>query len=176
MIDGEGIAYVGNILHYVMTEYLLDRSAEVAYARRWAFSHAPAFYDFEELGGDCTNFVSQCLYAGGAVMNLTRDTGWYYLSLRDRAAAWTGVGYFYRFIVGNKGVGPFGHTVPPDEAEVGDVIQLSTNGIFHHSLLVVDVRGGVPFVAAHSSAAFNRPLTTYRYGGIRCLRITGARK
>ena len=46
-----------------MKEYSLDIKAEVNYARKWAFSRNPAYYDFENIGGDCTNFVSQCLYA-----------------------------------------------------------------------------------------------------------------
>ena len=38
-----------------------DRAAAVLYAHRWAYGRNPAFYDYEELGGDCTNFASQCL-------------------------------------------------------------------------------------------------------------------
>ena len=41
-----------------------DRSAAVTYAHRWAFGRNPRYYNFDELGGDCTNFASQCLYAG----------------------------------------------------------------------------------------------------------------
>ena len=41
-----------------------NRQAAVAYAHKWAFGRNPAFFDFSELGGDCTNFASQCLYAG----------------------------------------------------------------------------------------------------------------
>lgn len=159
-----------------MREYPLNVSAEIEYARRWAFSYNPAYYNFEDIGGDCTNFVSQCLFAGGAVMNHTRDTGWYYTSLHDRAAAWTSVEFFYRFMVNNKSVGPFGRPVTLYEVRAGDVIQLGTAGRFYHSLLVIRVREGVPYVAAHTFAAFDRALTTYSYEGIRCIRITGARR
>lgn len=159
-----------------MTQYPLNISAEIEYARRWAFSHNPAYYNFENLGGDCTNFISQCLYAGGAVMNYTRDTGWYYRSLNDRAAAWTGVEFFCDFIVNNKGAGPFGELVALREARAGDVLQLGTGSVFYHSLLVVDVTDGVPRVAAHTYAAFDRPLTTYVYNTVRCIRILGARR
>lgn len=159
-----------------MTEYQLNVSAEVAYARRWAFSHNPRYYNFELLGGDCTNFVSQCLFAGGAVMNFTRDTGWYYRSLNDRAAAWTGVEFFCRFVLNNKSVGPFGELVPVDKAAAGDVIQLGNSSGYYHSLLVIDVREGVPYVAAHTFPAFDRPLTSYAYEKLRCIRIAGARR
>lgn len=159
-----------------MTEYPLNVKAEIEYAHRWAYSHNPAFYNFENIGGDCTNFVSQCLYAGGAVMNYTRDTGWYYSSLRDRAAAWTSVEYFYRFIVNNKGVGPFGRVAPLSQMSAGDVIQLGADGRYYHSLLVIAVRGGVPYAAAHTSNAYDRPLTSYTFGEMRCIKIIGARK
>ena len=158
----------------MLTEYDLNVSAEIAYARKWALSRNPAYYDFDSIGGDCTNFISQCLYAGGAVMNYTRDIGWYYASLHDRAAAWTGVEYFYRFIVQNQGIGPFGYEIPLNQVRLGDVIQLGT-GKFHHTLLVIDLLSGMPYIAAHTKDAFYLPLSAYQYDRIRCLRLT-ARK
>ena len=159
-----------------MTEYALDIKAEIDYARRWAFSFSPEYYNFEYLGGDCTNFVSQCLFAGGAVMNYAKDVGWSYLSLNDRAAAWTGVEFFYRFMVNNLSAGPYGMAVPLGEVRAGDVIQLGSSGSFYHSLLVTGLKEGTPLVAAHTSAAFDRPLDTYRYEELRCIKILGARK
>ena len=41
------------------------RRDAVQYARRWALSRNRAYNDFTKGGGDCMNFVSQCLYAGG---------------------------------------------------------------------------------------------------------------
>ncbi|MFQ9447036.1 MAG: amidase domain-containing protein [Christensenellales bacterium] len=38
----------------------------VQYAQRWALSRNRDYNDFTKGGGDCMNFVSQCLYAGGA--------------------------------------------------------------------------------------------------------------
>ena len=35
--------------------YGYDRAHAVAYARRWALSRNPLFYDFTGIGGDCTN-------------------------------------------------------------------------------------------------------------------------
>ena len=90
-----------------------DRVAAVEYARKWAFARNPAYYDFTRIGGDCTNFASQCLFAGSGVMNYTPTFGWFYRSANDRSAAWTGVEYFYRFLIDNAelgvgvGAGPF---------------------------------------------------------------------
>ena len=70
-----------------MKNGIYDRGKAVAYAHKWAFGRNPAYYDFEEIGGDCTNFASQCLRAGGGVMNFTPTFGWYYVNAARRAPA-----------------------------------------------------------------------------------------
>ncbi len=43
-----------------------DRGAAIDYAWTWCgSSRNPAYCDYSGVGGDCTNFVSQCLMAGG---------------------------------------------------------------------------------------------------------------
>lgn len=159
-----------------MTEYVLDLPNAVRYAETWALGRNPAWYDFDGLGGDCTNFISQCIYAAGAVMNDTKDTGWYYYSLNNRAAAWTGVEYFYRFMVNNRSVGPFGREVPLADVQIGDVVQLGDETGYYHSLLVVALENGQPLVAAHTHDALRRPLFSYMFDAARVLRIDRARK
>lgn len=159
----------------MLYEYTLDTAAQIAYARRWALGRNPAFYDFDSTGGDCTNFVSQCVYAGGAVMNYTRDYGWYYISPRDRAAAWTGVEYFYNFMTQNTGVGPYGEQVSISQAQAGDVVQLGNSQGFYHSLFVLSTQRGIT-VAAHSNDVYGKPLYDYDFDRARCIRILGARK
>ena len=88
-----------------MREAGYDRQRAAAYAVRWAMGRNPAYYDFTKIGGDCTNFVSQCLFAGSGIMNFTPVTGWFYRSADDRTASWTGVEYLYRFLLGHCGGG-----------------------------------------------------------------------
>ena len=38
-----------------------DRAAAVRYAHIWAYGRNPRYYDYESIGGDCTNFASQCI-------------------------------------------------------------------------------------------------------------------
>jgi hypothetical protein len=152
-----------------------DVAKSIAYAKRWAKARNPAFYNFDNLGGDCTNFVSQCIYAGAGVMNFTKDTGWYYISVSNRAAAWTGVGYLYKFLLTNKGVGPYGVEVGLENVEVGDIIQLSFDGTtFTHSCLVMSTYPTVT-VAQHTYDYVDRPLSTHNYKKIRVIRIEGVR-
>ena len=70
-----------------------DRTAAVMYAHQWAYGRNPAYYDYEKLGGDCTNFASQCIFAGSGIMNFTPTFGWYYIDANQKAPAWTGVMY-----------------------------------------------------------------------------------
>lgn len=154
-----------------------DRQAAVAYARKWAFSRNPAFYDFSDIGGDCTNFASQCIYAGAKIMNYTPVFGWFYINANNRTASWTGVEYLYNFLTGNEGTGPFAKEVPLDRLEPGDIVQLGRRtGDFYHSPVVVGRRGNQILVAAHSYDAFNRTLASYNAAVTRGIHILGVRK
>lgn len=156
-----------------MPEQNYDRTAAVTYAVRWAMGRNPRYYDFTALGGDCTNFVSQCLFAGAGIMNFTPVTGWYYRSLNQRAPAWTGVEALYQFLTMHQGAGPFARLCPVTEAEPGDVIQLGdSDGRYYHCLLVLRP-GRDPLIAAHDEDSLWRPLSTYRYDAVRFLHITG---
>ena len=158
-----------------------DRVAAVEYAHRWAHSRNPAYYDFDTLGGDCTNFASQCLYAGAGVMDFTPTFGWYYRSVQDRAPAWTGVKYLYRFLVRTAGgSGPFARLAALSELQPGDLVQLSFHAHeFTHCLVVeeADTDGKLEkiLLAAHSQDAELRPLSTYPYQQVKCLSILGIR-
>lgn len=81
------------------------RDEAVAYARHWAYGRNPEFYDYERIGGDCTNFASQCIYAGTGVMNYTPIFGWYYIDANNKAPAWTGVEYLPPVVIATDGSG-----------------------------------------------------------------------
>lgn len=154
-----------------------NREAAAAYAREWALKRNPRYYNFDAIGGDCTNFVSQCLYAGCGVMNYTPTFGWYYNSVNSRAPAWSGVPYLYQFLTGNTKAGPYARELPLKEAQIGDVIQLSFDGnAFGHSVFVIDLDKADVYVAAHTDDQSHRPLRTYSYATCRLLHIDGARE
>ncbi len=153
-----------------------QRENALLYAERYAFSQNPVFGNFAGIGGNCTNFVSQCIYAGSCVMNYKPTYGWYYISLNERSPSWTSVRYFYDFITGNGDVGPFGREASADELEIGDVIQLGRNGEgYYHTLLVVGFEGEDILVAAQTNNAFGRPLSSYPNDYERYIKILGVR-
>ena len=143
--------------------YGYDRAHAVAYARRWALSRNPLFYDFTGIGGDCTNFVSQCLLAGCCVMDYEPVFGWYYRSAASRSPSWSGVRYLYDFLTGNaEGPGPFGRAVVQEQLLPGDVVQLGHgDGGFYHTLLVTGAGPEGRLVAVgvgHPGHAVARPV------------------
>ena len=136
-----------------------DRSAAVLYAHQWAYGRNPAFYDYENLGGDCTNFASQCVFAGSGVMNFTPDFGWYYIDANQKSPSWTGVPYFWNFMTRKEpSVGPVGIACDLTDLRPGDLVQLSFNTVL---------------IAAHSYDADNRPLSSYTFQDIRFLHMLG---
>ena len=157
-----------------------DRMAAVEYAKKWALSRNPIYYDYEQIGGDCTNFVSQCVYAGCGVMNYNENNGWYYLDANNKSPSWSGVSFFYDFMLNNQGVGPYGIAATLGDIIPGDVIQLGNNyGIYYHTLILTDIvrtRRGIRYlVCAHSVDSYMRDLRSYNFRTLRCIHISGAR-
>lgn len=153
-----------------------NRENAVAYAKKFAFSQNTQFANFAGIGGNCTNFVSQCIYAGSCEMNYKPTFGWYYISLDDRSPSWSGVEYFYNFMIENADLGPFGRVATSDELENGDVIQLGRGEEgYYHTLLVVGFNGEDILVAAQTDNAYLRPLSTYDYDYARYIKILGVR-
>ena len=159
-----------------------NREAAVIYAHRWAYGRNPKYYDYEEIGGDCTNFASQCIYAGSGIMNFTPDFGWYYISASEKSPAWTGVEFLYQFLTrGEASVGPAAVEADLREIMPGDIIQLSFDGErFSHTPVVVAADRPRSLsdilIAAHSYDSDNRPLSTYQFQKIRFLHITGVNR
>lgn len=153
-----------------------DRVKAKEYAKKWAYSRNPKYYNFDNIGGDCTSFVSQCIYNGSGVMNYNKNTGWYYNSINNRSPSWTGVDFFYKFLINNKGIGPRGEVVGIDRIQIGDVVQLKFDeNMFSHTLIIVNIKGELNlkniYVASHSYDSYNRRVLSYNFQDIRFIHI-----
>lgn len=158
-----------------MKERKYNRNKVVKYAEKWAYDRNPNYYNYDKIGGDCTNFVSQCIFAGSGIMNYTNTTGWYYNNANDKSPSWTGVEYLYNFLVNNKSIGPQGIQANQENVNIGDIIQLSFDeNSFAHSLIIIGKEGNdlnKIYVAAHTFNSYNRKLSTYQYKKIRFIHI-----
>lgn len=156
-----------------MREKEYNRKDAIDYATNWAFKRNPKYYNFDTVGGDCTSFISQCIYAGCKTMNYKKHIGWYYNSVDDRAPAWSGVEYLYNFLIENKGVGPTANVTNREGLQIGDIVQLKFSGMsnFSHSLFVIDKNEREIYIATHTDDSYYRGLSTYTFEKARFLHI-----
>lgn len=161
-----------------------NRKAAYRYAKRWAYDRNPRYYDFEYIGGDCTNFASQVLYAAGCPMNYKSWQGWYYSGVNNRAPAWTSVEYLYKFLSENNKRGPIAIISSINEVEIGDIVQLNfeneDDDAFDHSPVIVRIEEprfpSNIFVATHTNNRFDYLLSNYSYTDIRYIHVLGYRR
>lgn len=158
-----------------------SREAAVSYARQWAMKRNPDYYDYQKLGGDCTNFASQCLLAGGGVMDYDYTEGWYYSGANSHSPSWTAVYFLHHYLTRKVGIGPLGREVPMAEVMPGDISQFSEeDSKFIHTQVILSV-GNPPrldniLIAAHTDDSIDRALSTYKIAKIRFIHIEGILK
>lgn len=137
---------------------MYNREAAVAYARKWWNSANPAFPHFAV---DCTNFVSQCLFAGGPPMRgSARDQGWWYRHPNEGWSYSWAVAHSLRWYLQGSTQGLVGKQVQnPSELQIGDVIfyDFQGDGRIDHSVIVTSVRNGVPYIHAHTASRADVP-------------------
>ncbi|SFD70290.1 Putative amidase domain-containing protein [Bacillus sp. 491mf] len=159
-----------------------NASQAASYAVKWATGRNPSYEDYSGSpipglggGGDCTNFVSQAVLAGGKWMNkpdginnstptiLDGNTYWYCVGIPNgngnrmnfkATQSWTVVEGFYTYWT-SRGVSSY-ETYSPKALEgvanVGDVIQYKndTTGRKWHSLMVTNKSPGSFQISQHS--------------------------
>ena len=126
-------------------------TAGVEYARRYALSYNREWY-FYTSGGDCANFVSQSLFAGGMSMS----SRWHCYDSNSSAYCmddytWIRAHDLMQYLVdmgGTKIVNP-----SPSQFSLGDAVfyDWDLDGGINHSAIVTAIDNGVPKVSAHST-------------------------
>lgn len=154
-----------------------NRIASTSYARKWALGSNPKYYHFGGIGGDCTNYISQCLLAGDGVMNFNKVGGWFYNNSYSRSPSWTSVAELQKFLLRKSdSIGPFGRVCEIRELEIGDLIQLRQNRThFNHTVIVTKIFGKEIYVCAHSDDSLDRPLSSYNYLALMPIKILGVK-
>lgn len=137
-----------------------DRVKSLRYAELWWDGWNS---EFAKLADDCTNFISQCLFAGGLPMQggENRSSGWWYrlgqpANGEPWSYSWTTSHALCMQLLNKVGA----VTVPdPTELKIGDVIfyDWDGSGRYHHTTIVTDFdSAGQPLVNAHTDASFHR--------------------
>lgn len=137
--------------------FTYDRLAAVKYAERWWNSYNPAYKKFAV---DCTNYVSQCLLAGGAPMRgaPVREEGWWYQD-NNWSFSWA-VAHSMRWYLSGSTQGLKGSPVETaGELQPGDIICYDFQGDGrwdHNTIVVAKDADDMPLVNAHTDNSRNR--------------------
>lgn len=151
-----------------------NRELAVEYAQKYALEYNPNYFHFDGIGGDCTNFISQCLFAGGGKMNYDKYYGWFYFNKDNRAPSWTSVKYLSRFLLSESKPGFVVKVMPVNDLEVGDIIQIRQNpNEFNHTVIVTKITPHEIYVCSHSNDALDKPLSSYNYLELKGIHIVG---
>jgi hypothetical protein len=157
IIRGDPMSWTSN------NRILYDRNQVQTYANTWWNSFNPHYLFFEK--DDCTNFVSQCLFAGNAPMNYTgkRETGWWYQGKIGKqelwSFCWAVADSLCRLLAGDSKSWHATRVDMPQKLAIGDVISYDWdgNGHYQHSAIVTEINtNGMPLVSAHTSNSKNR--------------------
>ncbi|WP_265567260.1 amidase domain-containing protein [Streptomyces hygroscopicus] len=141
-----------------------DYKAMAAYAAKYWNHYNPAYpnYNGEADGGDCTNFVSQTLKAGGwkHVPGSASDFHKWFGNSEIQSDSFVGVNEFSWFALSSKRVTSLANVF---QLDVGDVLQMDFNrdGSKDHSMIVTyRSPQGVPYVTYHSTNTYNRSVAS----------------
>lgn len=139
------------------------RDLAVAYADKW-WDHPNPKY--EQFAVNCTNYVSQCLFAGHAPMDYTnsRNSGWWYRGLwhgqEQWSYSWSVAHALQLFLTAPRTHGLRATIVhSAEQLQLGDVISYDwgATGRFHHSTIVTAFNeAGQPLVNANTTASRHR--------------------
>ncbi|MCM1544082.1 MAG: amidase domain-containing protein, partial [Ruminococcus sp.] len=130
--------------NYVAAQWAIDHLHD-----SWSILEGQGYYDN---GGDCANFVSQCIYMGGMDMeNLWNYAGYYAHYGTPTDGSWIRAHQLYNYVVSQGGISI--NNPSASQVSVGDLIfwKTTSDGRMHHSAIVIDVENGVPEIAYHST-------------------------
>jgi hypothetical protein len=174
-------------LAFASAAFAYNGASAATYADTYWQTYNPAWPSFANSGGDCTNFVSQALYAGGISMRTSPtysgNAAWYMVKKRNRwsyAAPWVNAQdqsiFMLQYLAGVTQVASYYGLAPGmtagDHAEQGDVALYDWNndGVYDHEAIVTASDGTNPdgttnwdLVDAHTNNRYHAYWTLAQY-------------
>jgi hypothetical protein len=141
----------------------LDYKAMAVYAKQYWSQYNPAYPNFngQGAGGDCTNFVSQALKAGGwkHVPGYVYDYTRWFGNADIQSHSFIGVNEWSWFAQNSKRTTGLANVYQMD---VGDVLQVDfdRDGSKDHTMIVTSRSRGVPYLTYHSTNTYSRSVAS----------------
>lgn len=141
------------VLVSVVSAQTYNGNKAAAYAYKNAKNGVPGSWYFAYAGGDCTNFASQSLKAGGWTMKdlgHTNDLSWYYVSYAPFLSShtWGGADNFHSYLARSGRAS----TSNIYSLEKGDIAQIDygCDNVWEHTMIVTDKRNGEIYLCYHT--------------------------
>lgn len=178
-----GVKIAGTLLENIelmpnsfqIAQATINRDAIVRYLYLYALTPNRDYRNFENSGtrgGDCTNFVSQAMAAGGwaqvflgdldAFTQRSNPAVWFYNSV-SQSYTWINAGYFFNFIRDRpraRTIGRVADLIPGDVISV-DFDPGANNGIDHTMVVSKKANDGTIYLAYHTNNTLDK--TFYQF-------------
>ena len=158
---------------YADHPYIRDNA--VAYARAYANTRNNSYLDYSNSGGNCQNYASQCLAAGGIPHDLAGDHHWY-----PDSRAWVSVNKFKAYAQSNTGFGLAAlWGAPFYSGEPGALVHVGTGDGVRHAMVITGVirdEGGqvVDYLVCSNTCNWrDMPLSAHWYDHQELIKIAG---
>ncbi|GGX65740.1 hypothetical protein GCM10010358_20180 [Streptomyces minutiscleroticus] len=141
----------------------LNYQAMADYAKKYWSNYNPDYPNFngQGAGGDCTNFVSQALKAGGwkHVPGYVYDYTKWFGNADIQSDSFVGVNEWSWFAQNSKRTTSLANVYQMD---IGDVLQVDfdKDGSKDHTMVVTSRTRGVPYLTYHSTNTYNRSVAS----------------
>ncbi|MFF8814208.1 amidase domain-containing protein [Streptomyces pactum] len=136
--------------------------AMAAYAEKYWKNYNPAYRKFNDAGGDCTNFISQALKAGGWKHDsgvYSDYTNWWY-DASYQSTSWVGANEWSWFTLHHKRATNLSNVY---YMGVGDIMQMDfdRDGSKDHTMIVsYRSSSGVPYLTYHSVNTYRKSVAS----------------
>ncbi|MGI6109848.1 MAG: amidase domain-containing protein [Eubacteriaceae bacterium] len=186
--DTDGRSTQGTDPGDVSVQVGYDRPSALAYAESLVNDRNPEWGDYTDYDGNCQNFASQVLNAGGIPMDTDGDAIWKWYeddpdqgsSDYGRSASWTAVNDFLEYASTNTGFGLVAAVDAPFySGDVGDLIEMGNSDGFEHTVVIANVIKNssgdtVDYLVDSNTANLrNFPVSAYHYSRQILTRIYG---
>ena len=163
-------------------DHSYDRAAAEQYMRQYDHQRNDRWYAYDDVGGNCMNFGSQVLLAGGIPMDTDGgyETGWYWFSQHSTTLPWVNVGWFldYAAVEREHGLAAVVNA-PYFSGETGDIITMGVDEPANHTTVILDVirdENGLPIdylLCSNTADLRNFPASAYYYTNRQLTKIIG---
>lgn len=157
-----------------------DVDSAISYLYAYCDERNPYWYAYDAVGGNCMNFGSQVLLAGGIPRDEQGSAKWYWDNKNELALSWINVGRFYEYCRDNSGYGLVADTEASYyTGEIGDVVIVGFDEDHRHTTLISgivrDDAGNVVdyLITCNTTNYRDFPVSAYYYTFHRLIKIFG---